>query len=75
MATPYSIEEDDEPGLASVAAPVLDRDLVARAAISVAGPVARVTGEHATRMASWVIAAASKLTSLEAQWWSGSGYR
>jgi DNA-binding IclR family transcriptional regulator len=70
----YSIEED-EPGLASLAAPVLDRDLVARAAISVAGLVARVTGEHATRMASWVIAAASKLTSLEAQWWSGSGYR
>ena len=33
----YSIGED-EPGLASVAAPVLDRTGVARAAISVAGP-------------------------------------
>jgi len=70
----YSIEED-EPGLASVAAPVLDRDGIARAAISVAGPMARVSGEHTAQMARRVLSAASQLTSLEALWWSASGYR
>ena len=46
----FSIEED-EPGLSSVAAPVLDRDGIARAAISVAGPVSRVTGDDIGQMA------------------------
>ena len=44
----FSVEED-EPGLASVAAPVLDHTGIARAAISVAGPVARVSGEPRER--------------------------
>ncbi len=70
----YSIEED-EPGLASVEAPVLDRIRVARAAISVAGPVTRVSGEHIAPMARRVQAAASQLMSTESMWWSGSGYR
>ena len=70
----FSIEED-EPGLASVAAPVLDRTGVARAAISVAGPVARVTGEDIGQMARRVQAAAQQLMSIESAWWSGSGYR
>ena len=62
-ATP-SIEED-EPGLASVAAPVLDRTGVARAAISVAGPVTRVSETHIGQMARRVQAAASQLMSVE----------
>jgi DNA-binding IclR family transcriptional regulator len=70
----FSIEED-EPGLASVAAPVLDRTQIARAAISVAGPVARVTGEHIGQMARRVQAAALQLMSTEHIWWSGSDYR
>jgi DNA-binding IclR family transcriptional regulator len=70
----FSIEED-EPGLASVAAPVLDRNGVARAAISVAGPVARVTGDHIALTARRVQAAAHQLMSVEADWWSGTNYR
>jgi DNA-binding IclR family transcriptional regulator len=70
----FSIEED-EPGLASVAAPVLDRTGVARAAISVAGPAARVAGSHMDQTARRVRAAAAKLSSIESVWWSGSGYR
>lgn len=70
----FSIEED-EPGLASVAAPVFDRTRVARAAISVAGPVARVSGDHIAQMARRVQAAASQLMSTESLWWSGSGFR
>jgi DNA-binding IclR family transcriptional regulator len=70
----FSIEED-EPGLASVAAPVLDRAGVARAAISVAGPAARVAGDHMSRTARRVRAAAAQLTSVEPAWWSGSGFR
>jgi DNA-binding IclR family transcriptional regulator len=70
----FSIEED-EPGLASVAAPVFDRTRVARAAISVAGPVTRVSGEHIGQMARRVQAAAARLMTLESVWWGGSGYR
>jgi DNA-binding IclR family transcriptional regulator len=70
----FSIEED-EPGLASVAAPVLDRTGVARAAISVAGPAARVAGDHMTQTARRVRAAAAQLMSVESVWWSGSTYR
>jgi DNA-binding IclR family transcriptional regulator len=70
----FSVEED-EPGLSSVAAPVLDRDGVARAAISVAGPVARVTGEDIGQMARRVQAAAQQLMKIESAWWNGSDYR
>jgi DNA-binding IclR family transcriptional regulator len=70
----YSIGED-EPGLASVAAPVLDRTGVARAAISVAGPVTRISEAKIGQIARRVKAAASQLMSVESAWWSGSGYR
>ncbi|HTW19270.1 MAG TPA: IclR family transcriptional regulator, partial [Mycobacteriales bacterium] len=70
----YSIEED-EPGLASVAAPVLDRTGIARAAISVAGPAARIAGEHMNQTARRVRAAAAQLMSVESVWWSGTGFR
>jgi DNA-binding IclR family transcriptional regulator len=70
----FSIEED-ELGLGSVAAPVFDRHHVARAAISVAGPVARISGEHIDQMARRVLAAADHLMTLESVWWSGSGFR
>jgi DNA-binding IclR family transcriptional regulator len=70
----YSIGED-EPGLASVAAPVLDSTGVARAAISVAGPVTRISEAKIGRIAQRVKAAASQLMSVESAWWSGSGYR
>jgi DNA-binding IclR family transcriptional regulator len=70
----YSVGED-EPGLASVAAPVLDRTGVARAAISVAGPVSRISGAQISQVARRVKAAASQLMSVEAAWWSGSDYR
>jgi DNA-binding IclR family transcriptional regulator len=70
----FSIEED-EPGLASVAAPVLDRTGIARAAISVAGPAARVAGSHMNQTARKVRAAAAQLASVESVWWSGSSYR
>jgi DNA-binding IclR family transcriptional regulator len=70
----YSIGED-EPGLASVAAPVLDRTGVARAAISVAGPVTRVSEAKIGKIAQRVRVAASQLMSVESAWWSGSGYR
>lgn len=70
----FSIEED-EPGLASVAAPVLDHTRTARAAISVAGPVARIAGDHIGQMARRVQAAASQLMSIESVWWSGTDYR
>ena len=62
----FSIEED-EPGLASVAAPVLDRTRVARAAISVAGPVSRVSGDHIRQMARRVLGAANQLMSRREQ--------
>ena len=70
----FSIEED-EPGLSSVAAPVLDRDGIARAAISVAGPVSRVTGDDIGQMARRVQAAAQQLMNIESVWWDGSDYR
>jgi DNA-binding IclR family transcriptional regulator len=70
----YSIGED-EPGLASVAAPVLDRTGVARAAISVAGPATRISETHISQVARRVKAAASQLMSVETAWWSGVGYR
>lgn len=70
----YSMGED-EPGLASVAAPVLDRTGVARAAISVAGPVSRLSAAQISQVARRVKAAASQLMSVESAWWSGSGYR
>ena len=70
----FSIEED-EPGLASVAAPVLDHTRIARAAISVAGPVSRVSGEHTDNIARRVQAAASQLMAIESVWWSGTDYR
>jgi DNA-binding IclR family transcriptional regulator len=70
----FSIEED-ELGLASVAAPVFDRHYVARAAISVAGPVGRISGPHIGQMARRVLAAADQLMTLESVWWSGSGFR
>jgi DNA-binding IclR family transcriptional regulator len=69
----YSMGED-EPGLASVAAPVLDRTGVARAAISVAGPVTRLSEHKVGEVARRVKAAASQLMSVESAWWSGSGY-
>lgn len=70
----YSIGED-EPGLASVAAPVLDHTGVARAAISVAGPATRISQAHIGQVARRVKAAASQLMSVETAWWSGSSYR
>jgi DNA-binding IclR family transcriptional regulator len=70
----YSIGED-EPGLASVAAPVLDHTGVARAAISVAGPATRISETHISQVARRVKAAASQLMSVETAWWSGAGYR
>jgi DNA-binding IclR family transcriptional regulator len=70
----YSIGED-EPGLASVAAPVLDHTGVARAAISVAGPVTRISQSQISQVARRVKSAASQLMSVESAWWSGSGYR
>ena len=70
----YSVGED-EPGLASVAAPVLDRTGVARAAISVAGPEPRISGTHISQVARRVKAAAIQLMSVESAWWSGSDYR
>lgn len=70
----FSVEED-EPGLASVAAPVFDRHRVARAALSVAGPVARVAGGNIAQVARRVQAAAAQLSSLEHLWWTGSDYR
>ncbi len=70
----FSIEED-EPGLSSVAAPVLDHGGVARAAISVAGPVARVTGDDISQMSRRVLAAAKQLMGIESVWWNGSDYR
>jgi DNA-binding IclR family transcriptional regulator len=70
----YSAEED-EPGLASVAAPVLDRTGVARAAISVAGPVTRISEAQISRVARRVQAAASQLMNVESAWWSGSDFR
>ena len=70
----YSVGED-EPGLASVAAPVLDRTGVARAAISVAGPEPRISGTQISQVARRVKAAASQLMSVESAWWSGSDYR
>jgi DNA-binding IclR family transcriptional regulator len=70
----FSIEED-EPGLSSVAAPVLDRTGIARAAISVAGPVGRVSKGRISEVARRVQAAASQLMSIESVWWDGSDYR
>lgn len=70
----YSVGED-EPGLASVAAPVLDHTGVARAAISVAGPVTRISEAHISQVARRVMAAASQLMSTESAWWSGSAFR
>jgi DNA-binding IclR family transcriptional regulator len=70
----FSIEED-EPGLASVAAPVLDRTGIARAAISVAGPVSRVSQNHVNEMARRVQAAAGKLMNIESVWWDGTDFR
>jgi DNA-binding IclR family transcriptional regulator len=70
----YSVGED-EPGLASVAAPVLDRTGIARAAISVAGPASRVSDAQISQVARRVKAAASQLMSVESAWWSGSDYR
>jgi DNA-binding IclR family transcriptional regulator len=66
---------EDEPGLASVAAPVLDHTGVARAAISVAGPASRLSATQIIQVARRVTAAASQLMSLESAWWTGSGYR
>jgi DNA-binding IclR family transcriptional regulator len=70
----FSIEED-ELGLGSVAAPVFDRHHVARAAISVAGPIGRISGEHIGLMSRRVLAAAEQMMTLESVWWSGSGFR
>jgi DNA-binding IclR family transcriptional regulator len=70
----FSIEED-ELGLASVAAPVLDRTGVARAAISVAGPVTRVSKSQISDIARRVKAAASQLMNSESVWWNGTDYR
>lgn len=70
----YSVEED-ELGLASVAAPVLDHTGKARAAISVAGPVTRMLRTGIDQVARHVKAAATKLMSAEAVWWTGADYR
>ena len=70
----FSLEED-ELGLGSVAAPVLDRNHVARAAISVAGPVVRISGDQMRVIARRVLTAAEQLMALESVWWNGSDYR
>jgi DNA-binding IclR family transcriptional regulator len=70
----FSIGED-EAALASVAAPVLDHTGVARAAISVAGPVTRISQAQIGQVARRVKSAASQLMSVESAWWDGSGYR
>ncbi|HXY44995.1 MAG TPA: IclR family transcriptional regulator [Acidimicrobiales bacterium] len=70
----YSIEES-KLGLASVAAPVLDHTRTARAAISVAGSVPRLTGDNLALTARRVQAAANQLANIEAVWWNGSDYR
>jgi DNA-binding IclR family transcriptional regulator len=70
----YSVEED-EPGLASVAAPVLDRTGIARAALSVAGPVTRMSRGKIPQFAQRVQAASRELMSLETSWWTGTDYR
>ena len=70
----FSVEED-EPGLASVAAPVFDRTGVARAAISVAGPVTRMSRAKLPQIAMRVRSAARELMALDSEWWTGSDYR
>jgi DNA-binding IclR family transcriptional regulator len=70
----FSVEED-EPGLASVAAPVFDRMGVARAALSVAGPVSRMSRGKIPQVAKKVQAAAQDLAEAEASWWTGTDYR
>jgi DNA-binding IclR family transcriptional regulator len=70
----FSVEED-EPGLASVAAPVFDRTGVARAALSVAGPVTRMSRGKIPQVAKKVQAAAQALADAEASWWTGTDYR
>lgn len=70
----FSIEEAER-GLSSVAAPVLDREGVARAAISVAGPTVRVIGDDIAPLAYRVLEAARRLQAQEVVWWTGSAYR
>ncbi len=70
----FSVEED-EPGLASVAAPVFDRTGVARAALSVAGPVIRMSRAKIPQVAKMVQSAAHELMALETSWWTGTDYR
>ena len=68
----YSIRKD-EPGLASVAAQVIDRTGVAPAAISVAGPATRISESQIGQVARRVKAAAIQLMSVEAAWWTRFG--
>lgn len=50
-----------EPGVASVSAPVLDRDGTVRAAISVSGPIERLSNRPGTRYGAAVVRAARRL--------------
>lgn len=67
--------EEAEVGLSSVAAPVLDKKGVARAAISVAGPAGRIPERGITHLAGVVVEAAKRLAAMEERWWSGALYR
>ncbi|MBK9179186.1 MAG: IclR family transcriptional regulator [Acidimicrobiales bacterium] len=53
--------EEREPGVASVSAPVLDRDGLVRAAVSVSGPIPRTSRQPARRYAAAVVDAARRV--------------
>lgn len=70
----YSVEEGSL-GLSSIAAPIVDHEGTARAAISVAGPTAQIIGDDVGRVARLVLEAAARLGRQEVTWWNGVGYR
>ncbi len=53
--------EEREPGVASVSAPVLDRDGAVRAAVSVSGPIPRTGRQPGRRYATAVVEAARRV--------------
>jgi DNA-binding IclR family transcriptional regulator len=53
--------EEREPGVASVSAPVLDRAGRAIAAVSISGPIERVSRQPAARFAAALVSAASSI--------------
>ncbi len=55
--------EEREPGVASVSAPVRDREGVVVAAVSVSGPVERLTRSPGTRFGGAVLSAAEQVSS------------